>query len=248
MSKGAKLSLLLLSLTVLLMAALMSGLIKSDNWKIKNIDIKAEFKRVSSEQIRMAVLSYPQRSFFKVKAIAIREKLINLPWVQKVTVNKKWPDTIVVKLVEHKAVAIWNEDKLLNDKGEIFKVDDFANLEVLPKLSGKDSQSVQIWDKYLRFNKIVQGFGYDLAASKVSERGGWELFLSNGIEINLGSQNMDARLIRLAETWSKLLRKIKTEPHYVDLRYTNGYAIKWQKPEINEQDTLEESETGNLNG
>jgi len=248
MSKGTKLSLVLLSLTFLLMAALMSGLIKSESWEINKIDIRAEFKRVSSEQIRMAVLSYPQRSFFKVKADVIRDELIKLPWVQKVTVNKKWPNTIIIKLVEHKAVAIWNENKLLNDKGEIFEVDGFDNLEVLPKLIGVENQASQIWDKYLRFNKIVQTFGYDLVSTRVSKRGGWELYLSNGSVVNLGSQNMDARLVRLAETWSKLLKKIKTEPHYIDLRYTNGYAIKWQKPQVNEHDLIEQKDTGNING
>jgi hypothetical protein len=48
MSKGSKLSLLLISLTILLMAALMSGVIKSEHWEIKNIEIDAEFKRVNS--------------------------------------------------------------------------------------------------------------------------------------------------------------------------------------------------------
>ena len=40
MTKGAKLSLLLISLTILLMAALMSGVIKSSHWEINNIEIE----------------------------------------------------------------------------------------------------------------------------------------------------------------------------------------------------------------
>ncbi len=247
MSKGTKISLLLLSLTVLVMAALMSGLIQSDNWKIKNIDIRAEFKRVSSEQLRMIVLKQPNRSFFKVDATAIRQKISQLPWVQKVTVNKKWPNTLLIKVVEHQAVAIWNDTKLINDKGEIFEVDGFDNLETLPKIYGQAEHSVEIWDKFQRFNKIIQTIGYDMVATKVSQRGGWELHLSNGIDVNLGSQNQDARLVRLSETWAALINKIKTEPYYVDLRYTNGYALKKPKNDDFEQ-LIQKIETGNING
>ncbi|HPI97059.1 MAG TPA: hypothetical protein PLX38_12675, partial [Gammaproteobacteria bacterium] len=59
MSKGTKLSLLMLSLTVLLMAAFFSGVIKSKHWEVNNIDVAAKFKRVNSEQIRVAVAAYP---------------------------------------------------------------------------------------------------------------------------------------------------------------------------------------------
>ena len=48
MSKGTKLSLLMLSLTVLLMAAFFSGVIKSKHWEVNNIDVAAKFKRVNS--------------------------------------------------------------------------------------------------------------------------------------------------------------------------------------------------------
>ena len=89
MSKGAKLSLLLVSMTILLMASLMSGVIRSSHWEVSNIELDAEFRRVNSEQVRIIVAAYPERSFFKIKADVIRNNLKNIPWVKKVTVNKK---------------------------------------------------------------------------------------------------------------------------------------------------------------
>lgn len=246
MSKGAKLSLLLISLTILLMAALMSGVIKSNHWEIIDIELDAEFRRVNSEQIRIAVASYPQRSFFKVKTHIIRDNLVKIPWVQQVTVNKKWPHSIVIKVIEHKAVAVWNENKLLNEKGEVFNVDSIDVLTALPKIQGDDNNSQIIWDKFIRFNDIVNNIGFDITSTVVSSRGGWQLSLSNGININLGSQQMDAKLVRLTETWSKLLKINEQKPEYIDLRYTNGYAVKW--PEIKINSTYQPQDTGNSNG
>lgn len=247
MSKGTKLSLLMISLTILFMAALMSGMIRSSHWNIDNIELDAEFKRVNSEQIRVAVASYPERSFFKVKVDDIRENLMQIPWVQQVTIKKKWPNSIIIKVIEHKAVAVWNDNKLLNEKGEVFKVDSIDDLTALPSISGNDGNSQQIWDKYIRFNDIVKSTGFDIDTTKVSNRGGWSLYLSNGININLGSQKMDAKLVRLTDTWTKLLNKNKQLPHYIDLRYTNGYVVKW--PQSNNRELQQQQlGTGNNNG
>jgi len=246
MSNGAKLSLLLLSLTVLFMAALTSGVIQSEHWKIKNIELSAEFKRVNSEQVRIAVAAYPERSFFKVKASDIHDKIQQIPWVQQVSVNKKWPQSLMITIVEHKAMAVWNNNKLLNENGEIFEVDSIDDLTALPKIQGNNKNSQEIWDKYMRFNDIVKSTGLDVNSAIVSNRGSWKLGLSNGIRINLGSQQMDARLVRMADTWNTLIKQKDHMPYYLDLRYTNGYVAKWSMAQLDERQQVED--TGNNNG
>ena len=236
MSKGAKLSILLISLTILFMAALMSGVIKSNHWKIVNIHLNAEFKRVNSEQIRVVVASQSERSFFKVNPNNIKEKLAKIPWVQHVSVNKKWPNSLIIKLIEHKAVATWNNDKLLNENGEIFEVDRIDDLTSLPQIQGNENNSKLIWDKFVRFNEIIKKMGYDINSTSISNRGGWKLSLSNGVDLNLGSQQMDAKLVRLTDTWTKLLQTNQQLPLYIDLRYTNGYVVKW--PEVENKNFL----------
>lgn len=245
MSKGAKLSLLMISLTILLMGALMSGVIQSEHWEIKSIELDAEFKRVNSEQIRIAVAAYPERSFFKVSADNIRQNLIQIPWIQKVSISKKWPDSFIIKVREHKAVAVWNEDKLLNENGEVFEVDSIDDLSALPQISGKPDNSQKIWNKFMRYNDIIKHIGYDIKTAKVSNRGGWNLYLSNGINIYLGSEQMDAKLVRLADTWVKLLKKNTKSPQYIDLRYTNGYVVKWPQTEINMSNQSQNIESKN---
>lgn len=246
MSNGAKLTLLLLSLTVLFMAALTSGVIQSEHWKINNIELSAEFKRVNSEQVRIAVAAYPERSFFKVKARDIREKIQQIPWVQQVSVNKKWPQSLMITIIEHKAVAVWNKNQLLNENGEIFKVDSIDDLTALPKIEGNNKNSQEIWDKFIRFNDIVKNTGLDVNSAIVSNRGSWKLGLSNGIRINLGSQQMDARLVRMADTWNTLLKQKDQMPYYLDLRYTNGYVVKWPVAQLDKRQQVED--TGNKNG
>ncbi|MCB1603735.1 MAG: cell division protein FtsQ/DivIB [Xanthomonadales bacterium] len=251
MSKGTKLSLLMLSLTVLLMAAFFSGVIKSKHWEVNNIDVAAKFKRVNSEQIRVAVAAYPERSFFKIDVSQIRENLLEIPWVQSVIVTKKWPNTLLVQLNEHEAAAVWNNNKLLNDKGEIFKVDSIDDLSTLPKIYAKDVDSENTWHKFVRYNEIAKKTGYEITSANISDRGGWLANLSNGVEVNLGSQQIDAKLLRLADTWPQLIQLKPNPLDSIDLRYTNGYVVKWHDvPELQEQiDEIQQlHDDGKLNG
>ncbi len=248
MSKGTKVSLLLLSLTVLIMAAFMSGMIKSNRWKITNINLKAEFNRVTAEQIRVEIAATSERSFFNINIEEIRNQLLQIPWVQNVNILKKWPNTLLVTVIEHKAIAVWNTDKLLNMNGEIFEVDSVASIESLPHIFGQDNLSVSILTKFIRFNELFKSTGLDISSASISPRGGWDLTLSNGINVNLGTSQKDSKLIRLAETWINLLKLHEQIPEYIDLRYSNGYVVKW-KVESRDRIEIENIENkGNLNG
>ncbi len=233
----------------------MSGMIKSEHWEISNVVIDAEFKRVNSEQIRITVAANKQRSFFKLNANEIRDNLLQIPWVKEVSVNKKWPDTLRIRLKEHKAVAVWNELKLLNSNGDIFEVDSLEDLSSLPHFNSKTANSKIVWNKYMRFNDIIKNIGFDIVSCEISTIGSWNLVLNNGINLIVGSDYQDAKLVRLAETWESLLKTNETLPSYVDLRYTNGYAVKWQKvyKKINNSDNTKLEftkiqEYGNSNG
>ena len=66
--------------------------------------------------------------------------------------------------------------------------------------------------------------------------GDWQLILRNGLEVLLGSEKHEARVLRLAETWEQLLAASERLPERVDLRYSNGYVVKWREGnELTEQ-------------
>ncbi len=230
MSKAAQLALVLFLLLTLLAAGLLSGLIDSQRWQIRTLEVEAPFKRVSAEQIRRVLAGMPSRSFFRLDAEQLRSRLQNMDWVERVSVVKKWPDTVQVRLLEHEPVAIWNGTRLLNQDGQIFAVADVPALNNLPRLHGRDVTASAVWDQYQRFNNLLKTTGADIQAVTVSDRGAWELTLRNGLKIRAGSRKLDARLGRLADSWDALLRLGRGVPEYVDLRYPNGFSSKWAGP------------------
>ena len=232
MGKLGQLSIILGLLGLLLVAAMMSGLIRSDRWTISNLEVSAEYQRVSAEQIRTTIAAMQERSFFRLDIKRIKQQLMEIPWVRKVQVSKRWPDTLKVKVWEHQAVAVWNEEALLNESGEIFQVHAVNSMQHLPLLSGPEDSAQNMLTDYQRLNQLLVPTGVEIARADMSERGGWILVLRNGLEVVLGSEKMDARLLRFADTWGELLKQSGRLPESVDLRYTNGYVVRWREQQI----------------
>jgi cell division protein FtsQ len=62
----------------------------------------------------------------------------------------------------------------------------------------------------------------------VDERGAWRLVLRGGQEIRLGRRDIDERLYRFFHVVTPALTAVLPRVEYVDLRYTNGFAVGWR--------------------
>lgn len=228
MSKTMQLAFIFGLLILLLVVAMMSGLIQSDRWRISQLEVAAEYQRITPEQLRLMVAKTPERSFFRLDAEQVKANIESMSWVRYAHVVKQWPDTLKITIKEHQAVAIWNGTDLLNQSGEVFKVDAVDHLKALPRIYGISEDSVTTLQHFKRFNQLLKPVGYEISEARVNERGDWRLILRNGLEVLLGSEKHEARVLRLAETWDQLLATAERLPEKVDLRYSNGYVVKWR--------------------
>jgi len=243
MTKLAQLILIFSLLALLLVSALMSGLIQSDRWTIKQVEVAAEYQRVTAEQVRLVVKKTGERSFFRLDTDQVKNSLKAVNWVREAHVVKQWPDSLKVTLIEHQPRVIWNDRQLINQRGELFTVERIDDVADLPKLYAPDNQVNEIYKLFNRFNRLLQPVGHEIAVARVSQRGGWQLEMRNGLQINLGTEQQEARALRLAETWQDMMRASQQSPQRIDLRYSNGYVVQWHPG----SDNPKSSEVNNLN-
>ncbi len=229
MSKTLQLTVIFSLLILLLVVAMMSGLIQSERWHISQLEVAAEYDRITPEQLRLMVAKSPERSFFRLNAEEVKDNIESMPWVRYAHVVKKWPDTLKITIKEHQAIAIWNGKDLLNQSGEVFQVDAVDHLNALPRIYGLNDDSASTLKNFNRFNQLLKPVGYEIGEARVNERGDWRLVLRNGLEVLLGSEKHEARVLRLAETWDELLAASERLPERVDLRYSNGYVVRWRE-------------------
>jgi cell division protein FtsQ len=221
-------ALLLLALPV---AGLLNGSFASDRWPLRHLDLQAELKQVSLEQIQGVVSQHTRKGFFALSLAELRNALAGLPWVESVEVRKRWPDTVSVRLLEYQPYAIWDGRALVSRSGHLFQVPGVESLGGLPRLSGPDAQVAEVVNFHARAIRLLQGAQLTVTETRLSPRGSWSVVLDGGAEVLLGREQKDERLARFAATIASLLRTHPDAPlRHADLRYPNGYALTWSDP------------------
>ncbi len=199
------------------------------SFDVRWIEVHGEFERVTAEQVRTAAAPLARVGFFQLELDAVRERVLALPWVRAAQVRKRWPDRIEITVYEYQPVARWGDDSLVDADGNIFSVPGSEDMRALIQLIGPDDQvkTMLAFSEAVRFQ--LEQTGMDLAQLILSELGAWKATLRNGMELNLGRDEPLERLDRVVTVFDELLADPARVPKRIDLRYTNGFAVKWQE-------------------
>lgn len=153
---------------------------------------------------------------------AVRASARKVPWVRDASVRRRFPDAIEITFSVHDALAQWDEGRLVSTTGEVFVGEGAADL---PRLRGPEGSAALMAAQYIAIAREVAPLGSPVAELRLSQRGAWLAVLASGLTLQLGRGDVLPRLRRLAAAWPKLLAQ-EPEPHYVDLRYPNGFATR----------------------
>ena len=127
---------LAIALVVLPIVGVLSGWFAADRWPVTQLTLQAEFKHVSAEQIRAAVLPRLGKGFFALNLDTVQKAVAALPWVESVEASKRWPDTLLLRVYERQPFARWNTSALISREGKVFTVPDAVDYKQLPDLHG----------------------------------------------------------------------------------------------------------------
>jgi cell division protein FtsQ len=213
---------------LLVLAGALSALTWALDRPVRVISIDGSFQRVSPGQIEKAVAPFAAQGFMSADLADIQRAVEALPWVDHARIARRWPNSFSVSVTEQTAAARWGESGLLNTRGELF-VRAAAHVPAeLPRLSGPEGTESQVAQRYLFAQGQMLEAGMRIAALRLDERGAWELDLDNGVTVRLGRRDVDERLERFIHTASQVIAHRLTEITYVDMRYSNGFAIGWR--------------------
>jgi cell division protein FtsQ len=211
-------------------AASFSALVWAFDRPIGKVEVGGKFQRVAPVQIEAAIAPFRGAGFLSVDLDALRGALEMIPWVDRVRAERRWPNGVSVFITEHVPAARWGADGLMNTRGELFLRGAQHVPPELPQLDGPPGTEEQVASLYLQTYPRLLEVGMRLAHVDLDPRGAWELTLSNGIQVRLGRQDVQARLERFIRDASSVIAARSAEVGYVDLRYSNGFAIGWNPP------------------
>ncbi|HXY95458.1 MAG TPA: cell division protein FtsQ/DivIB [Steroidobacteraceae bacterium] len=196
---------------------------------VGSVSVEGSFQRVSPVDVERVVKNELHGAgLLSVDLAAMRRAIHTLPWVDAVSVQRAWPRGLNVLVIEQTAAARWGEAGLVNTRGELFVADSRHIPSELAQLSGPDDQQPQVAQRYLAAAGRLTQAGLRMTALRLDARGAWEFDLSNGVTVRLGRHQVDERFEKFMSTALKLVTERGEEISYVDMRYTNGFAIGWR--------------------
>jgi cell division protein FtsQ len=179
-------------------------------------------QQVDATKVLQVMRNEVQGNFFTVDIERLRQSLEKLPWVRNVSIRREFPLSLEVQLEEYQALARWNNSALVDRQGEVFVA---KNEQVLPEFVGQDGTAVEVTQHYAQFSQQLAALDLQVTRLVLSPRHAWQLHLSNGMVLELGREDMQQRLARFVEAYPYSLAQIQSRVKYVDLRYSNGFAV-----------------------
>ena len=162
-------------------------------------------------------------NFFTLDLAAARDAFERLPWVRRAAVRRHWPGRLEVALEEHVPLARWGERALVNTHGEVFAG---AYDGALPLFSGPAGTAKEIAIQYEYFRRALDEIGLAPGELRVSPRRAWQVKVENGPTLELGREQIEARLARFVNAYGRTVARLERRVEHVDLRYSNGFAVR----------------------
>jgi cell division protein FtsQ len=199
---------------------------------LREVTVMHELQEVRRSEIERALSGLLRGNFFSVNLEALRQALERLPWVRHAEVRRQWPARIEIRIEEHRPAARWGEGtaQLVNTHGEVFAAPLSREMH-LPLLTGPTGSSPELLRYYAEFAQTLKPTGKRPEQLVLSPRLAWLLKLEDGMQIELGREQAKApirlRLQRFVENYPTLSDARRPKPLAVDMRYPNGFALRF---------------------
>lgn len=190
---------------------------------LRDIELTGDVAHVTHEQVEAVVTRELRGNFFTVDLAQAREAFEKLPWVRKVNVRRQWPDRLEVAVEEHRPLARWGSTALVSAQGEVFEA---AINTTLPVLQGPEGTAPEVVSHFQEFERALEPVGRRIVQITLSARRAWVLKLDDGMVLELGRDNLESRLAGFVAAYERTVARLPRPSTYIDLRYTNGFAVR----------------------
>jgi len=198
---------------------------------IKQVEVQGPFTHVNAQRVRDAAAPYLTGNFFTVDVHRLQRAVEALPWVRHAEVRRAWPEAVHIGVTEQVAVARWGEDAMVNEAGEIFQPPRTSYPADLPELRGPQGSGKTVVSAYKDMSAMLAPLSLHIAGVHLDERRAWSLELDNGMQLVLGRGDGYGRLLKFVRFYRRALQDRAAQVDRVDLRYSNGFAVRWKQTE-----------------
>ena len=223
--------LFILTLAGIVLALWYTGMREYVGWidrQIGAVEVQGATRHIDKAAVEQGLWAQINAPLLDLDLQRLHESLVEQPWINEASIKRSWPAAIEVQLTEEVPVARWGGKGLLNHEGDIFWPELKPEYEALPQLNGPSHETVRIMQQYHDLSQLFSRSQMRILGLTLEPRGAWDIELDNGIHIIAGREELMPRLRRFLDVYAAQLADRAAEVAEVDIRYTNGVAVRWK--------------------
>lgn len=205
-----------------------SKLSNPETFPVRSVKIIDVSTHIDHQTIQRTIIPYLENGMLWLNISRLQNAIAELPWVQQVILTRKWPDQLVIQIIEQVPIARWNNTQLLNKQGDVFMPDASTFPPNIPSLYGPQNQQNTVWQAYNAINQLLAPISLEIASITMLPDQAWDITLNNGLHLLLGQDDVINRIKRFTAVYPKIFVGHTNDVDYVDMRYSDGLAIKWK--------------------
>ena len=221
---------------VLVAGAALPRLAYLPKFQVKRVDVRGDLRHVTAVSVRAALAGRLRGNYFTMRLEDTRRLFETVPWVAQASVRRVWPDRLLVTLVEHRALGVWGDGRLLSDRGVLFVAnpDEAEIYGALPEFAGPDVAAKDAARRYYELSAQFAALSLRIDAIDISDRKAWSLRVSDEARdappsrIELGRDSTAAplsqRVAQIIAAYPLVIAQFGGAPARIDARYANGLA------------------------
>lgn len=232
----------------------------SPYFSLTELTLEGDQQKVPIIRVKDAIEGVATGNYFSVDLNKIRDAVLLVPWVKDVRVRRFWPNRLDVQVDVYKAVALYEDGRLVSDEGEIFSAnpEEAAEGDDLPQFSGAAQMMPTIVKHYRAFEEAVRQIPAKITEVDYSDRGSWTVVFQSptipptkvDLGIDIVNDSIDTRFLRVAQSYQSIFDMMSGPPSSIDARYHNGFAAgvvdrKAYKAYLDEQEKKKQSKVTN---
>lgn len=140
----------------------------------------------SAQEISQALAARKGESLFSFDVHLLRRRLVALPWVRSAIVQRRFPDTLYVRLTERTPIALWQhkgKTLLIDDQGQEIKTPLPPKYRTLLKISGEEG--ARYVPELIAKIRLYPDLRKRLSGAVLNGGRQWDLFMGKTLRIKL---------------------------------------------------------------
>ncbi|MBP7710840.1 MAG: cell division protein FtsQ/DivIB [Gammaproteobacteria bacterium] len=194
------------------------------------VEVQGELSYLTHEVLVRTVAEPASVGFFRVDLPLVRRRLMEVPWVRDAQVRRVWPDRLRVTVTERVPAARWVGGGLVDSDGTLFRPAESEYPAGLVELEGPEGTQGLVLRRYRDVKEWLVLGGWKVRRLTADGRRSWRVHTDGGVTLVLGRDPAEAAVRRVSRVLPALQVQSGGTLAVADLRYPNGFAVRWRPP------------------